>query len=232
MLGRAGLPWPAVDLEEEVDRLYGLEPAQFVGARDELARRLRAEGRREDATEVKGLRRPSPAAWAVNRLARAHRDELGALVELGGVLRQAQESLLAGQDDAELRDAARQRRAAVTRLAELAGSPPHRDQVIATLEAASVDPEAAEQVLAGRLTAPLSPPSGFTALAAMMPAGGPPPRQRQRERRREEERRAEERAAASAAVDAAQRALEEAETLVARRRRALEAAREALAKLD
>ena len=47
---------------DEADELYGLPDDEFTAARDALAKRLRGEKRREEADEVKALRRPNVAA--------------------------------------------------------------------------------------------------------------------------------------------------------------------------
>ena len=107
----------APGMDAVVDGLYALDPGEFVAARNELARRLRKEGQKQLAGEVAKLRRPSPAAWAVNQLARRHGDELERLVRAGEELRAAQERALAGGAPAELRQATRARREAVGRLA-------------------------------------------------------------------------------------------------------------------
>lgn len=161
------------DGSEETDELYGLDPNDFVAGRNELVRRLRAAGDRRLAAEVAKLRRPTPAAWAVNQLVRRHREEVEELVRLGEVLRAAQDSALAGDRAGDLRQAGSARRDAVARLAELAegvladrgggGPGAHAGEVAATLEAGSLDAEAAAAVLAGRLSASLQPPSGFAA---------------------------------------------------------------------
>ncbi len=161
------------NVEEAIDALYGLDPAQLVPARNELVRRLRKAGNKDAADRVAQLRRPSPAAWAVNQLARRHRSELDDLVRLGELLRAAQTRTLAGADAAALRDAGRARREAVARLTETAmrlltergtGASAHQAEVAATLEAASLDAQAAEEASSGRLTSALEPPSGFEAL--------------------------------------------------------------------
>ena len=54
-----------------VDALYGLALDEFVPARDALAKRARAEGRREDAAAIAALRKPSVAAWAANQAIRS-----------------------------------------------------------------------------------------------------------------------------------------------------------------
>ena len=56
-------------LQEELERLYALPPAAFTGARNELAARLRREGRRDAAAEVKALApEPDSPAEALDRL--------------------------------------------------------------------------------------------------------------------------------------------------------------------
>ncbi len=161
------------DGSEETDALYGLDPIDFVAGRNVLVRRLRTAGDRRLAAEVSKLRRPTPAAWAVNQLARRHPGEVEELVRLGEVLRAAQDGALAGDRAGDLRQAGRARRDAVAGLAERAegfladrgggGPGAHAGEVAATLEAASLDAEAAEAVLAGRLSGSLQPPSGFAA---------------------------------------------------------------------
>ena len=50
-------------LDDEIDALYRLPLAEFVAARNALARRAG-----DRAAAVKGLARPATAAWAVNQL--------------------------------------------------------------------------------------------------------------------------------------------------------------------
>ena len=149
------------------DELFELDPEEFVAARDALARRLRGEGDKAAAATVKGLRRPTVAAWALNQLARRHGDEVQALVAEGQELAEAQGRALAGERTG-FREAAQRRRDAIRQLtrradAVLVGRNPavHRDDVVATLTAASVDPDAASSLLEGRLAAPIAAPTGF-----------------------------------------------------------------------
>src|SRR3954447_8139768 len=67
-------------VDEDVDRLYGLPLEEFVAERDALAKRLRADKRREEADAVKSLRKPSVAAWAVNQVLRCHPEDRRALL--------------------------------------------------------------------------------------------------------------------------------------------------------
>jgi hypothetical protein len=158
----------------EGDELYEADPADFVARRAALVKRLRADKQREAATRVAALRRPSPAAWAVNQLARRHRDDLEALVRLGEELRAAQDRALGGAGGEDLRRAARERRDAVAGLSGAAarllaerggGVDAHLPGVTATLDAASLDAGAGATVLGGRLSAALDPPSGFGGVA-------------------------------------------------------------------
>ena len=147
-----------------VDQLYELEPGQFVAARDRLARALKAAGDREAATAVKALRRPTLVAWALNQVARARAEEMAELLDAGAAVGRAQAQVMSGGASAELRAATRRRRELASTLAraaaDLAGAA-HHDEAVATLDAASFDPEVAERLRRGRLTREVPPPSGF-----------------------------------------------------------------------
>jgi hypothetical protein len=170
------------EAEAGVDELYGLDPNDFVAARNELVKRLKKAGDKALAAEVAKLKRPTPAAWAVNQLSRRHRDEVEELVRLGEVLRDAQDRALAGDEPGDLRQAGRARRDALAKLVDRADrllverggtAGAYAGEVAATLEAASLDAEAGATVLGGRLSAELAPPSGFGAFdltAAPAPA--------------------------------------------------------------
>ncbi len=228
-----------------IDSLYGLDPNDFVAARNDLVKRLKKEGDKAPAAEVAKLKRPTPAAWAVNQLVRRHREELEELVRLGEALRDAQDRALAGDDPGDMRQAGRARRDAVARLAGRAdrllvgrggAAGAHAGDVTATLEAASLDAAAGAAVLAGRLSTELDPPSGFglfdltVAPASSRPKSEPAPAEEpevdERARREAEEavaesrRRWEERTVqakeAVAQVAAGRRAVEEAEREIAR----------------
>ena len=139
---------------DEADELYGLSDDEFTSARDALAKRLRGEKRRDEADEVKALRRPSVAAAAINRAVREH----GAddLLAAGEALRDAHEALLAGKGDAkEVRAATAREREAVRDFARLAlgdgATAATEEKVRSTLHAASVDDDVRELLVAGRL---------------------------------------------------------------------------------
>lgn len=211
-----------------------MAPDDFTAARNALVKRLRAAGEREAARTAAGLRRPKLAAWAVNQVVRADPAAVEALVEAGAAVGDQQRRLLAGVGVPRLREASAARRAAVERLVAEAvavlerlgvGPQAHVAQIPATWEAASADENAAQQVLAGRLSSPLSPPSGLGELSPLDPAAdeeegpepdAPPPLEpageplgRQTARRRD----------AQAALTRARAAVDDVETARTRARR-------------
>ncbi len=152
VVGAAGRTLCGVDLEGEIDRLYGLPLDEFVAQRAELAKQLRADGERAAADEVKGLRKPTLGAWAINQATRRRTHERDELLAAGERLRAAHEALLSGGDAAALRDATRDERALVSALAETAaaiateggkGGAALLERLRSTLHAAAVDEEAA-----------------------------------------------------------------------------------------
>lgn len=156
--------------DPEVQELYRGPPEGFIAARDGLVQRLREEGRDTDAAAVKKLRRPTVAAWALDRLAEDQPDALGALLEAGEALARAQRATLSGRDPKALREATTTRRDLVAQLSEAASqilrdaerSPdPHLEDIRGTLEAASVDEEIGGHLRAGTLERTSRPSAGF-----------------------------------------------------------------------
>lgn len=168
-----------MDVEDELDRLYGLPLDEFTGARNELAKRLRADGKREQAERIRALAKPTVAAWAVNQLARRRKKGLKALLDGADRLRKAQERALGGDGGEALRRAAQDEREAVTALrreardllaeAGRAATDSTLERVATTLTAAGRDPELRELLEAGRLAEEVEA-TGFEALAGLQPA--------------------------------------------------------------
>ncbi|HEX4733270.1 MAG TPA: hypothetical protein VH247_02565 [Thermoleophilaceae bacterium] len=218
--------------DERIARLYGLPLEEFTSERNALAAELHAEGDSDRAATVKALRKPTAAAWAVNRLVRVEPDLVEALLGAGGELRQAHRQAASGKGALQLRAAADAERAAVEALVARAPtaigrplSPGVVDAIRNTLHAASSNDEAREQVRAGTLTTELRP-------VGLGPLPAPAPK---RTSTAAEKKRATEsarmlkaaRASESALqreVDAARRALERAEAVYARAREAADAA--------
>lgn len=155
--------------------MYALEPGAFVSERDRIARELRDAGRREDAEQVKGLRKPTVSAWAINQLARQERREVDLLLDAGHRLREAQEGLLAGDDRKSLDEARRTEREALAGLREAArrilaeegrASETALNRIVGTLQAAAVSSEGRELLARGRLTGDLEA-TGFELLAPL-----------------------------------------------------------------
>lgn len=76
--------------------LRQVPPESFVATRDALSRRLRQAGDRAAADEVRRLRRPPPALWALNQLAAVAPDRVTELVKAGEALRETTQQALQG----------------------------------------------------------------------------------------------------------------------------------------
>src|SRR4030095_3342210 len=74
-------------LKDEIDELFKLPLAEFIGARNALATRLKKSGQANDANLVKTLAKPSVSAWAVNQLYWHHRAAFDKLLAAGQRLR-------------------------------------------------------------------------------------------------------------------------------------------------
>jgi hypothetical protein len=150
-------------VDERLDELYREHPDRFVASRNQLAKELRTGGNGDEADRVRKLRRPSVAAWLINRTALSSPKPLEEFAEASRRLEEAQRRALDGDDDAvaEWRVAAagqRQANAAVVETA--AGLARESDRpatarvlelVTETLQAAAVDADLRERVMRGRL---------------------------------------------------------------------------------
>jgi hypothetical protein len=177
-------------LDGELDRLYGLPLNEFTPARDELAKRLRAQGQRGIADQVKSLRKATVGAWLSNQLARERQLDVQRLVKAGESLSKAQINAASGASTEAFADARREEQRALERLAQAAREIAGREDASAsaveratqTLRAAVLSEDGRELLRRGRLTEDLQPP-GFEALAGL--AGGGSPRRPQAPSRRE-----------------------------------------------
>jgi hypothetical protein len=130
-------------LARETAELYGLPADEFTAARNARAKELKPESPELGAALAK-LPKPSAAAAAVNRIARREPSEVRALIQAGKRLRQAQEAAVAGKSS-DLQGAVAEHRAALERVQrearKLKLSAAVLERVVATVRAASVDPE-------------------------------------------------------------------------------------------
>jgi hypothetical protein len=162
---------------EEIDRLFALPLDEFTSARNELARRLKQAGDAEAAEAVRGLAKPTVAAWAVNQLARREPEAVRALLNVAARLRSAQERALGGERAADsLRAAQSEEREVIrdlTRRAEQilrqegrTASGQTLERVSSTLRAAAVGDPGRETLREGRLSGDVEV-SGFDAFAGL-----------------------------------------------------------------
>jgi hypothetical protein len=158
-------------LEEALDELYGVAPDDFMAARSALRDRLRDAGHAEAAKELARARRPTTAAWALNQLAREHSELVDDVLEQTRELESAQAHARPGQAD-EVREAMAARRRALAAAAD-AGvaiaarstekAENHREAILATLEAGSIDDAGAAALRTGRHVRDTPGRAGFPA---------------------------------------------------------------------
>lgn len=163
-------------LEDDIDSLFRLPLAEFTGARNALAARLKQSGRRDDADRVKLLVKPSISAWGVNQLYWIHRDEFDQLIATGKRFRPGPTARLAGKV-ADMRESLDARREVLAHLSDLATSllldaghnpgPDTLRRITTTLESLSAYALLPDGPTPGRLTNDLDPPS-FESLASLM----------------------------------------------------------------
>lgn len=149
--------------DERLDELYRQHPDGFVAGRDALAKDLRGAGDRAEADKIKKLRRPTTAAWLINRAALSAPERLAEFADASREVEQAQRRALEGDDAAvdEWRAAAGREREAAGAVVDAAeasareeghpASPRALELVGQTLRAAAGDPELRERVLRGRV---------------------------------------------------------------------------------
>nr|BFD90982.1 hypothetical protein KitaXyl93_23420 [Kitasatospora sp. Xyl93] len=166
-------------MAEAAATLYGLPPSEFTVARDAAVTEARRSGDRQLAARIKALHRPTVAAYALNRLVRDDRGEVGEVLELGEALRRAQ-ARLAGTDLRELSTRRHRLVAALTARASDAASASgvrlseaQLREVEQSLRAALADADAAEALAGGCLAAALEEPSVLPGVPAESAAGPP-----------------------------------------------------------
>jgi hypothetical protein len=176
------------EVDAEIDELYANAPDAFTKKRDELAKRLKAEGRSDAAASVKSLRKPTQIAYILNQVARRFADEVGELVDVGRELARAQRKALRGGDaSGDLRTAIGRQRDVVRDLTTKTGglmrelgvsTTGHLDEIAGALQAALVDPIVGAQLEEGRLEKVPERAAGFPGAAPPReaePADIPPP---------------------------------------------------------
>jgi hypothetical protein len=163
--------------DDPIDILFRLPLTEFIGARKELAARLKKTGDTTEAEHVKTLAKPSISAWTVNQLYWSHREEFDELISTGQRFRKAQSS----GKMVNMREALDARREVLAQLSDLAtevltgaGHNPSLDvlrRITTTLEALSSLPSFSDDANPGRLTQDIDPP-GFDSFGSFTPSGG------------------------------------------------------------
>jgi hypothetical protein len=149
-----------VNVEEALDRLYGVPLEEFTATRNAIAKELADAG--DDATKtVKALKKPNLAAWALNQLARKHADRVGDLIESTERLRHEQRKALSRGRAGDLREASDARGRIVSQLTKLAAqiltdaghsaAQTTLSAISASLVAIAANDDATEQLRKGRL---------------------------------------------------------------------------------
>ena len=162
-----------VKRDDPIDALFRLPLTEFIGARKELAARMKKNGDADDAQRVKALAKPPISAWTVNQLYWNHRDEFDELISTGQRFRKAQ----ASGKMVNMREALDARREVLAQLSDLAneiltdaGHNPSLDvlrRITTTLEALS-SLASFSDTTPGRLTQDIDPP-GFDSFASFAP---------------------------------------------------------------
>ncbi len=160
--------------DDELDRLYWVPPQDFTAERTKLTAAAQRRGDAAAANRISAARKPTTAAWIVNRLALRHKDTKQRLEDLGDRLRAAH----AAMDGADIRDLSAEQHQLINELTRAAleaadvrkPSSTVRDEVTSTLQAAVADPEVRERL--GRLARP-EQWSGFGAFGDAAPVSTP-----------------------------------------------------------
>lgn len=161
LLARSGasatLPPMASKPSSDLAALYALRPSEFTRHRNAQAAELRRQGRTEEATAVRRLKKPSLALWAVNSLAREQAGAVRAFAEATDRLKRVQlggREPVAGATDARRRALDVLLRAADAILARegFEAASNTRERISDTLVGAAADRDTRRALLEGRLT--------------------------------------------------------------------------------
>jgi hypothetical protein len=170
-------PVEVIAVDAGIDRLFQGPLDDFTTARNALAARLKAAGRRDEAERVRALTKPALPAWSVNQVYWHATDVFDRLLRAGDRLRDTQLAGLKGSSS-DVAQAALARQQAIDAVVERAmrfvtdaGSPASsatQQRVAVTADALAAYGTLPNRPAAGRLTGDLDPP-GFGLLAALVP---------------------------------------------------------------
>src|SRR5882757_9957683 len=92
------------DLDRDIERLYRGPLEEFTAARNDLVKRLRKLGGKEEAERVRVLPKPTPSSWAVNVLFDREGERMDALLAAGMRARAGQREAVSGRGGEALRE--------------------------------------------------------------------------------------------------------------------------------
>jgi len=155
-LGRERERDHGVMADDELDNLYSVPPEEFTAERTRLSAAAKRRGDTAAAKLISASRKPTTAAWIVNRLALGRKDTRRRLEDLGDRLRAAH----AAMDGPRVRELSAEQHKLVDELTRAAldtadvknPSSTLRDDLTSTLQAAVADPDVRARL--GRLTRP------------------------------------------------------------------------------
>jgi hypothetical protein len=224
-------------LPPEAEKLLAVAPDRFVAERKELAKKLRDDGRGEDAAAVEALRKPTAVVFAVNRAARDRPKPARAAADAAEQVKKTQ---LGGDPDA-FQQALRDLEEALDLVADVAlahvapsgknATDAMRRRVRDLLRAAVADDDAREALARGALTEELDAP-GFSPFAGMPATAAAPKRPTRKGQSKAEQREAEKQARAEALRGELRDAEQELETATKAAREAERARARAESKVD
>jgi len=162
-------PPPETDLPTAILAVYQAPFDEFVSRRDALAKQLRAEKRRDDATLVKALRKPSRMAWTLNGVVGEAPDSID---RLGAAIAGAQTATDLRTALETVKEAVRAVAAVGARVAVRAGYPIEPNAIAAAVHAIIGDASAFAEFRAGRLV-DVPEGGGLDMLIALSPSPSP-----------------------------------------------------------
>ncbi|MET0144933.1 MAG: hypothetical protein ABW328_09130 [Ilumatobacteraceae bacterium] len=138
--------------------LFATSPTEFVAARNEMAKVLRKEKRREEASAIAALRRPGWVDWALNVVATESAPTVTAFADAAAAVRDAQAAAIEGRDGPDVRSSLRDLRDSSAALVGLAGDvlgrvdrTPTAGEINGRLSEVAASTAAVEQLRAGVL---------------------------------------------------------------------------------
>jgi hypothetical protein len=133
-------------MREVAEELYGVAPSEFTSARNAAAS---GTADKSLAKQIRGLRKPSASAAAINALVREHPDLIDSVLDVGDRMRDA----FAARDRDTIRSLTGDRQRLLQKAAKAVGqaSAAVQREIEETLQAAVIDPAAAAAVRSGFL---------------------------------------------------------------------------------